>query len=235
MSRETTQILITPSRWISITCQPPPWDLAFIYIDPGSYFPAYRTYDSAQLWQEESQSGTETAVSGPRWSPYASGTNQGLPWPRLRALAWSWQRLLRGKYRQKDQKQLKNQEADRAGRSTWSASRLMCSLLSWVQPSTCFSCLLRSSLRTELVPQEAAGDGTQRWPAESAPVPSIAVRSRGLSICFSCLWASEHQLIQYQCLSPSHQEKVLNRPHSEGAGTGTQRRGQLGLEQPPKR
>lgn len=76
---------------------------------------------------------------------------------------------------------------------------------------------------------------TQRWPAESAPVPSIAVRSRGLSICFSCLWASEHQLIQYQSVwVPSHQEKVLNRPYSEGADRNTET-WQLGLEQPPKR
>lgn len=58
----------------------------------------------------------------------------------------------KGKYRQKRSETTQEPGgADKAGRSTLSSPRLMCSLLSWVQPSTGFSCLLRSSLRTELV------------------------------------------------------------------------------------
>ena len=79
---------------------------------------------------------------------------QGLPWPGLWATAWNRQRLLERRAGTGKRDQETTQEpggVERAGRSTLPSSRLMCLLLSWVQPSTPSSSLMKGSLRAELV------------------------------------------------------------------------------------
>lgn len=100
-------------------------------------------------------------------------------------------------------------------------------LLSWVQPSTCFSCLLRSSLRTELVLRRLQ-EMNPKVASRVCTCPQRWVRSRGLSICFMFVGfrASANTVSKVS-------ESLLTRRRSlidliARGQTGTQRRGQLG-------
>ena len=162
--------------------------------------------------------------------------SQGLPWPRLWALAWSWQRLLRARIGKGDQEATQEPGGpDRAGRPTSSSSRLTCSLLSWVQPSTTFRCLLRSSLRTELVLRRLQ-EMKPKVASRVCPCPRHCCQTQGPFYLFSMFVsfrASTNTVLKVS-------ESLLTRRRylidlMEMGQTGTQRHGQLGLEQPPKR
>lgn len=144
----------------------------------------------------------------------------------------------KGKYRQRDQKQLKNQEGRQGRQDPHDQAQGSCArCCPWVQPSTCFSCLLRKQSQELSLSSRRLQEMNPRWPTESAPVPSIAVKSQiqGPFYLFFMFVGFRHQLIQYQkCLSPFSRRRSLIKTSWRGQ-TGTQRRGQLGLEQPPKK
>lgn len=167
------------------------------FIDSGSCFPAHRTYDSAQVWPKGSQSGIGWAVGGPRWCPHSPGTRSGpaVAWAMGNSMEQTKDLERRAGTSQRDQETTQEPGGtERAGRSTLPSSRLMCLLLSWVQPSAPGSSLMKGSLRAELV---IGGLQHLHW-------TQALLSDRGcLSICISHLWASELQVIHSgKCLSP---------------------------------